>query len=299
MKEISRPVFIAGPARSGTSLLFSIVSKARSLWSPYRELHAPYEWGIGLKPDLEKGGSNQLSRKHVTSSRASIVRATLWSESFNIELFGSTHPVGGVYHLVRRTSEVYKRLRRAPIRIVDKNPKHCFRIDFLHEIFPDAKFIFLFRRPETNINSLIEGWESGKFATYKIPHQGEIFRWQFDLPPGWVEWIDRDLPARCAHQWVGYNRALLRAERALPTGSVVRCHYEDLLDNPFLVVRSLFDFLDVEMTGTVQSHCESLPVVNSVTAPDPEKWRKRERMIGETKPIFQDTAVKVGYDLLV
>lgn len=295
MRRLDEPIFIAGPARSGTSLLFSILSKAPSLWSPYRELHGLYEWDIGLHPDLEAGESNRLTAEAATVSRRSKVKHGLWKASYNTELIGEPLQTGSLpFHAVRLASKAWK-WGTASIRIVDKNPKHCFRVHFLKEIFPDARFVFLYRRPEANISSLIEGWKSGRYATYEVPVPGGTFQWHFDLPPGWREWIGMDLPERCAHQWVGYNKALLDAESELPGEDVVRCHYEALTERPLEVARRLFAALDLEMSDTVQRHCNTLPVVNSVSDPDPEKWRKREEVIQALEPIYRPTAESVGY----
>ncbi len=303
MASISRPIFIAGPARSGTSLLLSILSKATELWSPYRELHGLYEWEIGLAPDFTNhpnGTSgrddNVLTEDHATLSKKQHIPAALFQKSANVELLGSSHAVGATYHALRTISRIWKRVRTGPIQIVDKNPKHCFRTQFLKEIFPDAQFVFLYRRPEPNINSLIEGWKSGRYATYKIPRSGGVFQWHFDLPPSWEEWIGMGLPERCAHQWVGYNRALLRAEERLPETDTMRCHYEEMIEHPLELAETVFDFIGVEMSDTVRSHCQSLPVVNSVTAPDPEKWRKREDEIRSVASVFSGIASNVGYE---
>jgi hypothetical protein len=201
----------------------SILSKASGLWSPYRELHGPYEWEIGLHPALEDGESNWLDAEHATSRRAKQVRTALWKESYNTEIFGNTHPTDSLsFHFVRRLSLVWKNVRRTPIRVVDKNPKHCFRVGFLKSIFPDACFVFLYRGPQANISSLIEGWKSGRYETYEVPQSGEHFQWHFDLPPGWKDWIDLELLERCARQWTGYSRALLKAEERLQDEEYIR-----------------------------------------------------------------------------
>jgi len=297
MTPISQPVFIAGPARSGTSLLLSILSKASGLWSPYRELHGIYEWRVGLAPDFTghpNGTSgrddNVLTDEHATPSRAEAVPKELFRESTNIELLNTTHSVGAIYHLLRAVSRAWKRVRMQPIRVVDKNPKHCFRVSFLRELFPEAQFVFLYRSPEANISSLIEGWESGEYATYRVPWEGERFQWHFDLPPGWKHWVTMSLPERCAR---------LRAEERLPESDFVRCHYEEMIEQPLRTARSLLYCLDVEVTRPVRDHCESLPVVNSVTAPDPEKWRKREETIRRLTPVFAETASEIGYEAAV
>lgn len=306
MSGIDHPIFIAGPARSGTSLLFSILLKSSELWSPYREMHGMYEWDRGLSPDFTDASAgtsgrddNVLTDRHATPRNRTALRNTLYDESFNVEFLHTSPPVGSAYHLLKHASRAWKRIRSRPIRTVDKNPKHCFRTSFLKAVFPDAKFVFLYRRPEANISSLIEGWKSGKYSTYRLSRSdGEPFQWHFGLPPGWMDWIDVSLTERCARQWVGYTRALLDAERTLPDGDVVRCHYEDLVEHPLDVARSVFGTLDIAVSSTVRKHCRSLPVVNAVSSPAPDKWRKREADIRSVAPIFRDVAEEVGYSVV-
>jgi len=307
MNNVTRPVFIAGPARSGTTLLLTILLKARDLWGPYREMHGLYEWHTGLSPDFTQASNgtsgrndNVLTERHATADRRQALRRALWKTSFNVELFGASPPVGPAYHVLRYASFAWKRVRSGPIRILDKNPKHCFRTAFLKSIFPNAQFVFLYRRPEPNISSLIEGWKSGSYATYRVPRSGnDSFQWHFDLPPEWRAWMDCDLPERCARQWVGYNRALLDAENALPDADVVRCRYEDVIDRPLDVAQSVLGALDVSVSKTVRAHCRNLPVVNAVSSPNPEKWRKREDEIRAVAPLFRDTAREVGCEPVV
>jgi hypothetical protein len=142
-------------------------------------------------------------------------------------------------------------------------------------------------------------WKSGRYETYEVPQSGENFQWHFDLPPGWSDWIDLELPERCARQWTGYSRALLKAEERLQDEEYIQCYYEDVVDRPLKVAESLLDFLREEMGGAVRRDCESLPAVNAVSEPRPDKWRKREEVIHRLKPIFEDTAEAIGYDPVV
>ncbi|WP_202951107.1 sulfotransferase [Synechococcus sp. PCC 7336] len=68
-----------------------------------------------------------------------------------------------------------------------KTPKNSLRIPFLQKIFPQARFVFLHRRPEANISSIVTAWRSGRFVTYRnLPHwQG--LPWSLVLPPNWPQ----------------------------------------------------------------------------------------------------------------
>jgi hypothetical protein len=255
-------------------------------------MHGIYEREIGTYPDLKTGESNELTEGDVTSRRKDLVRKRLWQEAFNVELLGVDRDFGSLSTLVaKHATLLYKRFESS-IRIADKNPKHCFRTRFLKEIFPDAVFVFIFRNPRPNINSLIEGWKSGKYQTYTLPASGpvgEVIEWSFDLPPGYPDWANRTLPERSAHQWVGYTSALLDATDRLSTDSYVALRYETLVDKPLRVMSRVFEGIDVPMDPSVEERCRTLPVVNSVSSPEPDKYKKREDQLNALTPIFKKT----------
>ena len=285
--RITSPVFVMGPARSGTSLLHSLICTARDIWTPYREMHSIYESEIGAYPNLVKGESNLLTETHVTPQRKATVRQRLWEESFNVELFGVKRDFSKFSTLLAKHATLLLKRFHSAIRVADKNPKHCFRIRFLKKIFPDAKFVIIFREPRSNINSLIEGWESGGYKTYTLPEGvacDASIEWSFDLPPGYTEWADSPLPERCAHQWAGYTNALIDAVEHLPASSVAVLKYNSLVDAPLDVMERVFEIIEVPMDPAVQNHCLSLPVVNSVSSPSPDKWKKRKNEISALVP---------------
>jgi hypothetical protein len=59
-------------------------------------------------------------------------------------------------------------------RFVDKTPENCLRIPYPLELFPDASFVFLRRRPADNVSSLMAGWRARpRFPTYRLPERLE------------------------------------------------------------------------------------------------------------------------------
>jgi len=292
--KIKKPIFITGCPRSGTTLLFSLVSSFKELWSPYREIHSIYEWDIGLHPNLDIGESNLLIDEHVNKERKDFVINSLWKCSANTEFLGVSH-LGDKFQrkIAYFSSKILKRLYKN-IRVVDKNPKHCFRILFLKEIFPDAQFIFLFREGKSNVSSLIEGWESGRFKTYKIPHgkKGNYFQWSFELPPDWIEYVDKSVAEICAFQYDRSNRFLLNYSRVLDQESFIKIYYEDLVSQPNCVISEISNFLSINET---YSNIDKLPVLNTITSPSKDKWRKREKEIMNVIDIIKPIMSELGY----
>ena len=47
------------------------------------------------------------------------------------------------------------------LRFLEKTPKNALRVPFFARIFPDARFIFLWRDPRENIASIMQAWRPG------------------------------------------------------------------------------------------------------------------------------------------
>ena len=57
--------------------------------------------------------------------------------------------------------------RQNSYRFIDKTPPNAFRISFLEKLYPDAKFIYLQREAEANIESLVQAWNAPKRFQFK------------------------------------------------------------------------------------------------------------------------------------
>lgn len=58
---------------------------------------------------------------------------------------------------------------------LDKTPRYYLIITQIRKIFPDAKFIFLFRNPLAVLASIVETWGSGRFGQFYQNHV-DLFR---------------------------------------------------------------------------------------------------------------------------
>lgn len=64
---------------------------------------------------------------------------------------------------------------------LDKTPRYHFIIDDLFELFPEAKFVFLWRNPLAVAASIVETWANGRWA---------VQRWHADLFAGMANLTD-------------------------------------------------------------------------------------------------------------
>lgn len=305
MNRLDTPVYVSGCARSGTSLLFYLLSSSPELWSIYREEHGIYEWEIGLHPDYKDNRGNLLTIEDVTTERTKKINDYFSSKICNTELIGipRSSAYGKVgflsYYLAYGVTRFIKRLRPNAIRYIDKNPKHVYRVEFLRAMHPDSKFVFIIRDGRSNIASLLEGWESGKFETYKIPVIGsanDFIQWSFELPPMWREWVNTSFLEIAAHQWVAANDHILSSARLLGNDCLI-VSYENLVFSPEETISKLCDFLGLESKDRIQKLSRKPPNVNTVSLPDKDKWKQRKAELRTIYPIIEEMQYRLGYDL--
>ncbi len=132
LKKVEKPIFIIGTGRSGTTILGVVLSlhkqvgflnEPKALWHaiyPKEDLIGSYSQG-DTRYRLETGDANDLATH-------------------------TAHRLFGTYLTAVASS-----------RLVDKYPELIFRVPFVRQIFPDAKFIFLVRNGWDTCLS-IDGW---------------------------------------------------------------------------------------------------------------------------------------------
>jgi hypothetical protein len=192
-------------------------------------------------------------------------------------------------------------------RFVDKTPESCLRISYLDALFPDATFVFLRRRAADNVNSLVEAWKARpRFVKYRLPEPltglGPLSgpQWSFGLVPGWRELRDASLEAICARQYVACNEAVIEARTSMDRERWIDVAYEDLVQAPATVLRSLYDELGLRFTSDAERFAARLadrPSRTALTPPGLDKWREQnaESILG-IQPIVAETERRLGYE---
>jgi hypothetical protein len=333
---IHDPVLIIGCPRSGTTLLYNLLSEVPSLWSighESKEIIERYH-----HPRVKGWESGALDASDVTSeSRAVMLHAferaaapgTFWRQvnRFRRRLRShrlwqglkqrgrSTAPGAAVSSgLPSQSMRVLGGLvcgyhwllpSRGTIRLLEKTPENCLRLPFLLALWPDARIVYLTRDARSNVNSLLEGWrEPHLFPGYQVPETLHIpgyrrARWAFTLIPGWRALASAPLEEICAWQWIRCNEAVL-AHREETRGQVpyLQVRYEDLIVEPGPILRRIADFIGVDFDATgLEAHAEALPRINVVSAPERDKWRRQNpEAIERILPLVGPTMQRLGYD---
>lgn len=278
--RFERPVFIVCAPRSGSTLLFETLARSKSLWTLGGEGHGHVESISELKPAKRGFDSNRLTAADATPD----IAAELHSKYAR--------------HLRDFDGAAHAAMADPPetVRFLEKTPKNALRIPFFKEIYPDAKFIFLHREPRANISAIMEAWRSGGFVTYPELEGWNGPPWSLLLIPGWRDLSGHDLAEIAAQQWRTTNDIILGDLAALPRSDRCSVTYEELVSDPQPVLRGLCAFADIPFDGAVQSiAARPLPPSRyTLTAPDPQKWRKNEPTIAPFVDSLRGTSDRIA-----
>ncbi|WP_454759547.1 sulfotransferase [Caulobacter segnis] len=262
-RPLERPVFIIAAPRSGSTLLFETLACSPGFNSFGGEAHWLVEDHAALRPGAPGLDSNRLTAAAATPHIAAAIR-----EAALARLQG---PQG-----------------RAPADgapLLEKTPKNALRIPFLKAIFPDARFIFLWRDPRENLGSIIDAWQVGGWVTYKaLP--GWDGPWSLLLPPGWQALRGAPLETVAVWQWRSANQTALEDLQQLPREDWTTVAYHEFLADPEGVTRRLCAFADTPFDAALQARVAGqLPLSRHThTPPAQDKWRRHEAAILRALP---------------
>lgn len=280
--KIDRPIFVVGAPRSGTTLLYNmlcghedlawfsnITSRLRmfpqlaffSRLYKYRQLlklpkplalllPKPFEgfeiWDTG-RPVENKVAGQLLTEKDVTSGERNYFTKIV---SAHLKYQGKR-------------------------RFINKNIRNSFWIDYLNGIFPDARFVHIVRDPRGTAASLLS-WKLWPliFARYE---KGII---EEDWVPEWI--AQGKKPAfLAAKHWLRYNhQAIISGEQY--GERYLRIHYEDLANNPKIVLHSILKHSDLEWNRNFENFVDSFNIRNM-------NYRISERLTEEQIRTVKDT----------
>lgn len=195
-----QPIFLLSLPRSGSTLLQRVLAAHQEIST------APEPWI--LLPQIyalrERGASAEYG--HVPASRAITEFARSMPEGED-DYLGELRTF--VLSLYQKVSEGEGRY------FLDKTPRYYFIAEDLFRLFPEGKFIFLWRDPLAVVASIVETWGRGRW---------NLERWRHDLFDG--------VPALVA----AYERH---------ADSAVALRFEDLVSDPEESLRSVFEYLEI------------------------------------------------------
>ncbi len=308
--RISKPVFIIGSARSGTTLLYTILKASSEFYSAPTESHTiwtkflanPKDWMFSNIMKAEDFQDSDI--EYLTERYSRIVFSNGFMNDLTLKLFFNRYKpiLEPFFALWSNINSIHKKLCVHTIRVLDKTPPNTYRIEYLAKAFPDAHFIYITRDGITNISSLMDGWRAKQKFSFAFREQldlnidgysGKI--WKFTNPPGWENYTNKTLEEVCAFQWLSSHEHALNSFEKLETHRWTPVKYEDLVANPEKVIRELCMFIDIPYEGKLKALAEKPPVVSTNTKPDPNKWQKNKDRLEKIKPMIAKMQEKLGY----
>lgn len=270
-----RPIIILSAPRSGSTLLFEVLSQNAALCTIGGESHAVIETIPELNVAIRGFRSNALG---VEDATAEIIHRL--KEGFASQL--------------RHADGTNVSLPPTAIRFLEKTPKNSLRVDFLNQVFPDALFIYLVRDPKENISSIMEAWRSKRFVTYpQLPGFGD---WSLLLPENWPQQRGKPLQEVAAFQWQQANEAIMASLLKLPKSRWHILTYRDLVACPREQLAAICQFCDIPFDAPFQQvSATNLPYSRyTVSAPAPNKWLSNAAAIQQVFPKIETTLTQIN-----
>lgn len=257
---IERPIFIIGCGRSGTTIFGTVLSHHRSvtyLNEPRYIWFSSYpETDVWTRKTLQRNGRVYLNASDVDDRKSEKLRRL-----FHLETVLSGHSV-----------------------LIEKLPMNNFRLDFIKAIFPEARFIHIYRN----------GLEVAK-SIETLSNKGRWYAW---APYKWnriVEYADTSdfykslLPLCSDYFYKGLYEWRLSTEAAVEFLSrqdrscYHELNYSDLMDRPEEVVGEVLDFIGLERDERVNEFIR-------------DNIARKTKKLGNSD--ISETARKIGGELL-
>lgn len=193
------PIFLISLPRSGSTLLQRMLATGEMVAGANEPWFLLPLWAMRQRPAARADYSHQTA-----------------VDAFN-DLLDNLPDGDASYRLAVRDFALrfYTELAHGRPYFLDKTPRYYLIVDFLRQVFPEARFIYLVRNPLSVLASIIQTWYKGHFM------------W-FD------HWID----------WKQGHACMAEAIQSRREGDLV-VHYEDLVRTPQATLETICSGLGI------------------------------------------------------
>jgi Sulfotransferase family len=217
---VSRPVFIVGCGRSGTTMLGTALSKHDRI----TYLHERRDLWISAYPQTDvwtakasaRGGKIKLAASHGNARRSRKLR-----RAFRLELARSGRPV-----------------------LLEKLPINSFRLEFIQSIFPDARYIHIHRNG-VEVAKSIE-----RFCAQKQWFGSDQYKWQQLSEVANMKTATSELARLCKTdfekgllEWRLSTEEVVRFLGTLPEVCWCEISYDELTAAPVSSIEQILSFI--------------------------------------------------------
>ena len=162
------------------------------------------------------------------------------------------------------------------------------RTGFLKEIFPDAKFIHIYRDGRAVVNSLLNVyfWSGWRGPTN--------WRWGELTPKQQEEWerYNRSFVALAAIEWKILMSAQEKAKQKIQPGDLLEIRYEDICREPIKMFQTAVEFSDLLWTTKFETFVRGFSLKNTNYKWQKQLTDKQQRILDEC---LADSLEKYGY----
>ncbi|TGQ68273.1 sulfotransferase [Mesorhizobium sp. M00.F.Ca.ET.186.01.1.1] len=189
--------------------------------------------------------------------------------------------------------------RNGDRQIMENTPANVLRVPFVHEIFPEAIFLYITRNPFSYISSMELKWQRAKsfkglLRLLKMTPVTQIHYYAKDVVKQVItkrvlgkkytsiygpryNGIDRDLKEHekltvIARQWARGNRKAREDLARLGNGRVLSFRYEDLIQDPELVLRRIYEHCGLNCTDDIARRAKEM-----IDPGRQQKWVRLDR----------------------
>jgi hypothetical protein len=246
--SVERPIFIVGPPRSGTSLLYKTLAAHPELAWFNRNYKRLPEW-----PKLARFLTAVRNRPDVPQESSAF-----WNRfcTRDDDFMGAADATPEIRDWYQRVVEGVT-AARGKRRFLAKLPSHSLRVGWLDAVFPDALFVVAVRDWRAVVSSVIAK-RSADAAAGKA--------WIGVRFPGWQNAIHLDPAAFAARQFRIVHESIEEQVGAFPERTF-RLFYEDLCTETVPTLKRLTDWCGLRWTKGFE---DSLPM--DLDARN-EKWK--------------------------
>lgn len=310
LERLRRPVFVVGSPRSGTTLLqnvlyrepsvFKLGRESRFLWHRLggQEVTGSFPGAGAIATEYlaeayrgERPWREEEERRWARRCASQGVPAQYLDLPHELAEALATDTTGPFADSVQSETApftsppldpVWAANSDGPVRLVDKDTGHCWRLPELSAGFPDAQFIFIVRDPGDALRSLMAGWRHPTwFFTYRtdvplnIAGYSEVAPWgtrwwNFNLFPGWEGLINSPLEDVVTAQWCAAITPII--EHGIPLieqGRALVTTYERLVSDPRATLSAIAEFADLDATALLADGLDSTYMSMSPSTFDP------------------------------
>ena len=264
--KISKPIFIIGTGRSGTTIFHKILSH-----------HPRMAWLSGLcnifpnKPQVNRLLMKIINYRLISMYIKRIINPGECYKFWEFHCKGFSRPCRDllpqdVTHKTKNQIQniLSKMLTKKRNRLLIKITGWP-RVGFLHEIFNDAKFIHIIRDGRAVVNSLINvdfwwGWRGP-----------QNWRWGELILSQKEEWerFDRSFVALASIEWKILMDAIENVKKFTGKNDFLEVKYEDFCSYPINVFKKVIEFCELEWSREFENSVKRYTLKNMN-----HKWQK-------------------------